>query len=61
MSNRKPRREWWATDASGLFPQQQRTVYEKEPTTEPVLYGSKGEPLRRPQKPMGFDPTRLRQ
>lgn len=55
---KKTRREWYATDSSGLFPLQQRTVYEREDEQRPVLYGPKGEPLTYPRKPMGFDPTR---
>lgn len=47
-------------DSSGLFPQQQRTVFEKQREEKPVLYDSKGNPLHYPKQPMGFDPKRIR-
>lgn len=54
----KPKQEWIFSDGSGMFPHQQRTVFERDQV--PLLYGPKGEPLVKARPPFGFDPKRAK-
>lgn len=57
--SRKPR-GWSNADADGLFPNRQSTVWEKEPSDKPVLFGARGEPLVKKKEPLGFRPPEKR-